>query len=193
MAEKPVSRPAFHLLFGTITGDRNMSKQIPLTQGKFAIVDDADFEWVNQWKWYAKKAYNTWYAVRNSQMVNGKRTGIRMHRVILGLNKGDSSEVDHKNHNGLDNRKDNIRICTHSQNQRNKICRIRKSSLYKGVHWSKTANKWCAQIRLNGIRTHLGLFDLEMHAVNAYDKAAKKYHGEFSHANFYMRTELVPK
>jgi hypothetical protein len=84
-----------------------MSKLIPLTQGKFAIVDNADFDWLNQWKWYAVKSYNTWYARRFSS--------IPMHRQIMSAPSG--TEIDHRNHNGLDNRRQNLRFSTSAENQ----------------------------------------------------------------------------
>ena len=167
-------------------------KQIDISTPKhpntFAIVDDEDFEWLNQYKWYAYKGGNTWYAARNSPVVNGKRTRIRMHRMILGLGAYDSRLCDHRNHNGLDNRRRNLRICTSLHNQYNKTPQKNCSSAFKGVHWHKTAKKWCAQIRINGRGTHLGLFGSESDATNAYNNKAKEYFGEFAFE--IERTEL---
>jgi len=91
-------------------------KRIPLTQGKFAIVDDADFEWLSQWKWRARKDYNTWYAIR--RVVRGScRTTTSIHRQIMEAKPG--SQVDHRNRDGLDNRRCNLRFCTNAQNAMN--------------------------------------------------------------------------
>ena len=126
-------------------------KKIPLTREMFAIVDDKDFEWLNQWNWHTQQGYKTWYAVRKSK---GKR--IKMHRQILGCTKNE--QVDHRNGNGLDNQRHNIRKCTRSQNMQNLPKREGGSSIFKGVSWEKTCNKWRAGIKLNGKRTWLGVY-----------------------------------
>ena len=104
-------------------------KHIPLTQGKVAIVDDKDYEYLNQWKWYAHKKGNTYYARRSiNYKLNGKKKTrtIQMHNIVLS--KTDvSKEIDHKNHNGLDNRLSNLRICTHAQNLANQRIRTIRS------------------------------------------------------------------
>ena len=151
-------------------------KQISLTQGMYAIVDDADFEWLNQWKWHIQAGHNTYYAVRKC---NGKR--IRMHRLILGCTENE--EVDHKNHNGLDNQRHNIRKCTHSQNMQNLPYRKGGSSKYKGVSWDKESRKWLASIKLNGIKQRIGLYLLDIDAAKAYDKVAIKLFGDFACPN----------
>jgi hypothetical protein len=92
--------------------------------------------------------------------------------------------VDHINGNGLDNRKSNLRICTHQQNCENSRKRKKSFSKYKGVYWSKNAKKWVAQITIDGKSKHLGYFELEEDAAAAYDKAAVKYFGEFACLNF---------
>lgn len=92
--------------------------------------------------------------------------------------------VDHINHNGLDNRKANLRIATFSENRRNSRKAKDTSSKYKGVSWHKNNKKWHAGININGRRKHLGSFDDEIQAAKAYDEVARKYHGEFSSLNF---------
>ena len=148
-------------------------KKIPLTQNKFAIVDDEDYEFLSQWKWY----YKNGYAIRaiNCGKINNKikiKT-IMMHRVILKTSK--EKHTDHINWDGLDNRKCNLRECTHSENHMN----IRKkegcTSKYIGVYWHKLGKKWISFIRVKGKKKYLGLFKLEKQAAEAYNIAALKY------------------
>lgn len=151
--------------------------RIPLTQGKFAIVDKIDYEYLNQFKW----CYNCGYAVRHSPTAKGKRTTILMHRVILErMRHKDFKDSDHINQNKLDNRRCNLRTATRSQNLCNKGKQSNNTSGFKGVCWVKRDKKWLAQIRINGKRKHLGYFDSKKQAARAYSKAAKKYHGEFA-------------
>ena len=160
-------------------------RRISLTQGKFAIVDDADFEWLNQWKWYpSNNGRNTFYAIRSIRLPNGKRTTSRMHREILGLKFGDKRQCDHQNHRGLDNRRDNLRICTSKQNNQNMSSYKSCSSVYKGVSWHKIHHKWRAFITVDYKQIHLGYFDNEEKAARVYDKVAIKYFGEFANLNF---------
>lgn len=156
-------------------------KRIPLTRGKFAIVDDEDYEWLMQWKWYASLNRGLWYAARQEQKgVNPKYSCILMHRELLKPPNG--FEIDHHNNNSLDNRRFNLRICTHSNNLGNQKPQTGGSSKYKGVSWHKKNQKWRAQI---GKKRHsLGYFDNEIDAAKAYDKAAKELFGEFANVNF---------
>ena len=158
-------------------------KTIALTQGKEAIIDDEDFEWLNQWKWYAYKAPHTYYAGR---CIHGDDHQIilPMHRFILGLEPGNKKHVDHVNQNGLDNRRENIRLCSKSQNGMNRGKQKNNISGYKGVSWHKKNKKWHAYININTKRIFLGLFDSKISAAKTYDKAAKKYFGEFACLNF---------
>lgn len=141
-------------------------KQIKLTQNKFAIVDDWNFDWLNQWMWQANCRHGVWYAQRGDY-TNGKRRIIQMHREILGLYFGDKKYSDHINHNGLDNRESNLRVVTYQQNQFN-----RKN--VKGCYWNR--NGWQAQIRFNGKIYYLGRFDNKKEAHEMYLKAKKIYH-----------------
>ena len=159
-------------------------KEIKLTQGKVAIVDDEDFEYLDQWKWYAKKnpRSDTYYAARSiSFYVDGKRKqGTKyMHKEILDAPRG--MEVDHENHNGLDNQKSNIRICTQSQNQRNRLKYKNNTRGYKGV--SSLRKYIVAQIFVDGKNKWLGYFKTPELAAKAYNKAAIKYFGEFAQLN----------
>jgi hypothetical protein len=152
-------------------------RRIPLTQGKFAIVDPEDYELLSQHKWHAAKQGSTYYALRKHA---GKHIG--MHRQITNAPKG--LVCDHINHNGLNNTKLNLRICTQSQNACNQRTRRNKSSKYKGTHWHKRDKKWHARIKANGRRYFLGYFNNEIDAAKAYDRAAKKHHREFACLNF---------
>ena len=155
-------------------------KEIELSQGKVALVDDEDYEYLNQWKWCALKSHNVYYAVRTVRHDNMQTTQC-MHRLILNCPSG--MKDDHRNGDGLDNRRDNLRICTNAENIHNSRVQSRnKSSRFKGVHLHKA--KWCSRIKVNGVKIHLGYFISEYAAADAYDLAAKKYFGEFARLNF---------
>ncbi len=153
-----------------------MSKKIPLTQGKFAIVDDEDYEWLNQFKWCAHRIYNNYYAERR---VNGRL--LYMHREIMKPPKG--KQVDHRNSDCLDNRGCNLRICTHQENLCNQKIQEGKSSKYKGVSWHRQREKWVASIHHNDRKMHIGCFIDEHDAARAYDKQATELFGEFARLN----------
>jgi len=155
-----------------------MAKEIPLTQGKVAIVDDEDFERLSQYKWcYATVGY----AVRFEQ-VNGKRRGVFMHRQIMQPPK--DLEVDHINGDKLDNRRSNLRIVTRQQNRFNERPRKGTSSKYKGVSWYKQTRRWEAYIKINGKKKRIGYFNDEIEAALAYDRAARELFGEYAKTNF---------
>jgi hypothetical protein len=148
-------------------------KRIALTQGQFAIVDDEDFEWLNQWKWSAwqcpwSKGY---YAVRVSYD-SGVRQNLRMHRQILGLEFGDKRQGDHIHHNTLDNRRDQLRIVTNRQNSHNR--KKPGTSQHPGVSWDKERNRWQVNIQIKGHNQKLGRFLSETAAAQAYQVAIKE-------------------
>ena len=157
-------------------------KYMPLNQGCYAIVDDEDYDELNKHKWRVLTGSSgIKYAVRRVRRSFG-RTIIYMHRQILRVEPG--QKVDHKNHDGLDNRKTNIRICTHAQNMRNLRPRQGGSSIYKGVSWHKASRAWTAQIEVDGIYKYLGCSKSEIDAAEAYDNAAREHFGEFAYLNF---------
>lgn len=163
-------------------------KKIILTQGKFALVDDEDYDFLNQWKWCYSKSYkDLGYAIRFHYLTKSgkqqKRKVISMHRVIMNTPIG--MYTDHINHNTLDNRKENLRICTPSQNHMNQR-KFRGKSKYKGVFWQKDCpiNPWGAIIRINKKGIYLGSFPSEERAARAYDEAAILNFKEFASLNF---------
>lgn len=157
--------------------------KIKLSKGYFAIVDDSDLKLVSKYKWHVYEQGNNKYAVTTSRADSGKESTIRMHRLILDAKKGTS--VDHINHNGLDNRRINIRICTQSQNAMN--ARIKtfanKSSRYKGVTWHKKRQRFVSYIMLNYKRIYIGRYKNELDAAIAYNNKAIELFGEFAYIN----------
>ncbi len=144
--------------------------EIALTRGKVALVDPEDYDTLNDFKWYAHKESNLFYAVRNSN-------SIRMHRVIMQAS--DQEEVDHRNRNGLDNRKVNLRIANRSQNAANSRV-VHGKSGFRGVTWQKASRKWQAQISVGKKTKYLGVFNTPEEAHEQWRAAAKEAFGEFA-------------
>lgn len=167
-------------------------KTIQLTQGKVALVDDADYKWLTQWKWHLckSKLRNTYYAGRHLTIKKNKQCTVLMHRELLGLKKGDGKLVDHKDHNGLNNQRYNIQEATRTQNVCNKTSSKTSTFKYLGVCYinRKRKGEYCTQIIVQiGVKNKrilIGQFKTEIEAVKAYDKAAVFYHGEFANLNF---------
>lgn len=164
-------------------------KEVPLSRGYAALVDDADHDRViAAGPWFADITPTTVYAVRNMPKPDGKKTTQLLHRFILGMTDP-KVKVDHRNRYGLDCRRENLRVgVTRSQNMANsrKPCNG-KSSQFKGVHWNKQAQKWCARIKVNGRTLHLGYFTDELEAARTYDQRAREQWGEFSRGNLGRR------
>ncbi len=156
-----------------------MAKEIPLTQGKVAIVDDEDYERLMEYKWCYSSTIG--YAVSRTY-VGGKKKVLLMHRFIL--NAPPDKVTDHINHNKLDNRKSNLRICSSSENNRNMpINRANNKSGYRGVYWSKSRKKWIANIRFNNKPIYLGIFDNKHDAARMYNFWAVDLFGEYANLN----------
>ena len=155
-------------------------KQIPLTQGQVALVDDVDYKYLNQWKWYL---LSSGYAARKSQKGEyKKRKLILMHREIAKqfLNIKEKF-IDHIDRNPLNNYRSNLRVASNSQNQANSRKQQNNTSGFKGV--SQHKNKWRACIIVNYHKHHLGCFTNKIEAAQAYNKAALKYFGKFARLN----------
>jgi len=157
-------------------------RRIRLPNGMYVKVDPGDFAAVSRRRWYAKRGPCAWYAV--SCVRRGKRRSyLLMHRFIMKPGRG--MVVDHINHDGLDNRRANLRIVTQQQNTWNSRRGLRQGkSRYKGVSWDKDNNKWAATIRVEGKCRRIGFFEDEISAARAYDAAAKKHRGEYALVNF---------
>ena len=158
-----------------------MPKELPLTQGRVAIVDDEDFERLSQYRW----RYNV-YAKRSLPRAAGQpQKAMYLHREIMQPPAG--MEVDHINGDRLDNRRSNLRVCTRAENQANRKAQA-GSSRYKGVSLWKRHKRYAAGLSVDGKWQHLGWFDDEVAAARAYDEAAVRYRGEFARTNFPRQT-----
>ena len=164
-------------------------KYIKLNKGKYAIIDNEDFEYLSQWKWYIGRNGHypfTEYAKRNRHIAD-KSKEIFMHRVILEKNgvEIEGKLVDHINHNGLDNRKENMRTATRSENKTNGIRYSNNTSGTKGIYFENSDHfklkKWKAAISINGKWTNLGRFITKEEAIKVRKKAENKYFGEFAY------------
>lgn len=165
---------------------------IRLTRGKEAIVSEEDYAYLMQWKWclLTSKRSSCAYAMRKTRTGEngGKQRNIQMHRSIIermnGEPIGKGVEVDHINMDGLDNRRENLRLVTRGQNNANKKSSRNSRSKYKGVSWHKARRKWQATTRFREERFHLGYFSTEEEAAKAYDAKAEELFGKFARLNF---------
>lgn len=167
-------------------------KKIPLSGGKhgYALIDDEDYKLVSSLSWQPDRHGKITYAKHIEYIKGGKGLKtkcILMHRLILGLKDHSTPHVDHRNGNGLDNTRANIRVATSSQNQQNLIRpQSNKTSVYKGVSLTQRGKPWRASICIDGKRLFIGSFDAEIDAAKAYDMQALKLFGDFAHVNFPM-------
>jgi hypothetical protein len=156
-------------------------KEVQLSRGYVALVDDDDFEWLSQYRWHASdKGAGYFYAARIITKDDGKRTLEYMHRAIKQNPKG--FFVDHKDGNTFNNQKSNLRVCTRAENIRNEGKQKHNTSGYCGVRPS--GSKFVAHITVNNKNIYIGTCDTKEEAARAYDAAALKYHGEFARLNF---------
>ncbi len=168
-------------------------KVIELTKGQVTIVDDEDYEYLNQWKWFAAKRKHGYYAAKSGLKWGNKGANVFMHRVLMKTPQG--LVCDHKDRNTLNNQKTNLRNCTQAQNNQNVSSHKNSSSIFLGVsvgkepyYGGKRPRYWRARISVNKEIFALGLFPYtpegEIAAAKCYDEAAKKYFGEFANLNF---------
>lgn len=168
-------------------------KLLPLSKGKFAQVDDEDYDWLMQWKWHLESRGRYSYASRHKTVAPGKRTSVKMHREIMKVTDP-KILIDHKNHDCHDNRKENLRICDKRTNGKNRtgygVSLFLGVTLSKQKYTIKSGEKrisihWRAHLRKSdGKDVFLGYHKTEEEAARAYDAGAKIYHGEFANLNF---------
>lgn len=153
--------------------------RIKLTKGKWAFIDTEDIPKVAHIHWHIHegKKFTTTYC-RGSKWENGKAVGVMLHRIITGANPGQL--VDHINHNGLDNRKCNLRICTAQENNRSVVKRKKGTSIFKGVYYDKRRHDYKATITVNKKTITIGYYKKEIDAAKAYNERALKLFGDFA-------------
>ncbi|MDN7951781.1 HNH endonuclease [Burkholderia multivorans] len=153
-------------------------KHLVASGGQVVLVDDEDYEWLSKLRW---RVDSRGYAVRTSKHPHDPRrkTQEQMHRAVMGLAYGDGREVDHRNGNPLDNRRENLRICSRSQNQMNRSLQKNNRSGYKGVSWDSRRRRWSVYIGINGKNRFVGSFDTPEDGYRAYCAAAEKLHKDF--------------
>jgi len=169
-----------------------MAKRISLTKGKVVIIDNEDYEWLNQWKWCyveASRGTSDGYAYRGVWQ-NGKNKAILMHRLIMDV--PDDLQVDHIDGNGLNNRRSNLRLATASQQAANRN-RWKSPRPFRGVRWVAKKKKWRAEISVDGKSQHIGYFHDPILAALAYDERAIERFGEFARPNFSDKEKAILK
>ncbi len=154
---------------------------IPVTRGEYALIDADDWLLIKDYAWQLKSDSKNKYA-KTTIKVNGDKINLKMHRVILGLSDP-AIHVDHINHNGLDNRRCNIRLCNSNTNSHNTRPRG-GTSIYKGVFYQKRTGSYVSYITVNKKKLHIGCFKNEIEAAKSYDEKAKEFFGEFAYLNF---------
>lgn len=153
-------------------------RTLQLTRGQNTLIDEDDFEMVAHLRWNLQRHGRIYYARRLERLPSGKMKAVPMHRLIM--NAPHDRDVDHRNGDGLDNRRENLRIATTQQNMRN-TRKHRGASKFKGVYRNK--HRWRSSLCINGKAINLGCFETEREAAHAYDKAAREHFGEFARTN----------
>lgn len=156
-----------------------MTSLIPLTQGKVSLVDDDMYEFLTKYTWHAFQNGGNWYAIRNVVRKDGKRTVEYMHHAVMG-----TVGIDHKDGDGLNNTRNNLRLATKQQNSWNRKLQPSNTSGFKGVSWDSEKRRWRSRIAVSGKIRHLGYFDSVIRAACAYDEAAFQLYGSFARVNF---------
>jgi hypothetical protein len=188
MPKMTVMQPTVENVSNEVAPESMAFKKIPLSRGLFTQVDVSDYDWLNEWKWFARKSKDTYYAYRNAIDEKGKRVVIIMHRLIM--NTPEDMQTDHKDWNGLNNRRYNLRNCTVNQNR--SWIKSRGKVQYLGVSESKWFKKktgtwgvcYKASITHNGVVYDLGSSRDPVVAAKLYDAKAKELKGEFANLNF---------
>lgn len=163
-----------------------MAVKIPLVNtDKYAVVDDGDYKLVSRFNWHLKTKKGRHYARCKMFMgyIDGKSVGCSMYLHRLIMRPSGKMQIDHKDHNSLNCKRENMRECTNGQNKQNSRSCKNTTSIYKGVYWNKRVKKWQAQIKTKSKRFYLGAYNCEKEAAIAYDKAAKFLFGEFACTN----------
>ncbi len=155
--------------------------RVPLSEGLFAVVDDED-SWTADYVWHPARRGKMVYAARHVRRPDGSWTKEYLHRAIAHAAPG--VRVDHRDRDGLNCRRGNLRLASHAQNEQNRGSNRNNTSGFKGVTWYRRHRRWKAQIDANGIHRHLGYFERAEDAARAYDAAARELHGLFACLNF---------
>lgn len=155
-------------------------KKIQLTQGQVALIDDVDYEYLSQWKWYASWEHNGFRAIRKLPWVNNKRKTLRMHTAVAERMKIDSKKIDHRDQNPLNNQRSNLRSATASQNGHNRGPNKNNTTGVKGISFDKRSGRYQAQIQVEGKKYWLGYFNTLEEAAIVIQKKREELVGEFA-------------
>ncbi len=167
-------------------------RRIDIGEGQYTIVEPRDYYWIGKYKWILMGTKYNLYAVREAKIGPKETKRVYLHREIMKFPK--RKFVDHRNGDGLDNRRENLRLATQAQNNYNRRKTSKKTlSQFRGISFDKNSPAWVGCIHYKGKRINLGRFKNEIDAAHAYDRAAKKYHKDFAKLNFPKEIERSPK